>query len=241
MDVVARRGARARRPSRGRGRYGGDPGITGRHRPVDNAPSAGSGHHDPEELPLKADPSAQLMLLDLQQHDSSLVQLDRRRKNLPELAKLEELAASRRELDGRRVEAETAVSDLGRAQRKADGEVEQVKARRERDQKRLDQGLITNPRDLENLQYEMEALERRITTLEDEELEVMEQLDTDQNELDGVQAELADIAGQSAAGEGTRDESLAEIDSEVGELTSERAQTRSEERRVGKKDRVTAR
>ncbi|MDN5855244.1 MAG: C4-type zinc ribbon domain-containing protein [Actinomycetia bacterium] len=194
---------------------------------MDNASSAGSGHHDLEELPLKADPSAQLMLLDLQQHDSSLLQLDRRRKTLPELAKLEELATGRYELDGRRIEAETSVSDLGRAQRKADGEVETVKARRERDQKRLDQGVITNPKDLENLQHEMEALERRITTLEDEELEVMEQLETAQGDLDGVQAELADIDRQIAELEGTRDESLADIDAKAGELTSERAQTAS--------------
>lgn len=194
---------------------------------MDDAPSAGSGHHDLEELPLKAESSAQLMLLDLQQHDSSLLQLDRRRKTLPELAKLEELTATRSELDGRRVEAETAVSDLGRAQRKADGEVEQVKARRERDQKRLDQGVITNPKDLENLQREMEALERRITTLEDEELEVMEQLETAQGELDSVRSELAVIDDQIAEAEATRDASVAEIDSEVGELTSERAQTAS--------------
>lgn len=192
---------------------------------MDHAPSPSAGHHYLEELPLKADPSAQLMLLDLQQHDSSLLQLDRRRTNLPELAELAELAAGRRELDGRRVESETAVSDLGRAQRKADAEVEQVKARRERDQNRLDQGVITNPKDLENLQREMEALERRITTLEDEELEVMEQLETAQGELDGVRSELAVIDQQIAKLEGTRDTSLAAIDSEVGELTSERTQT----------------
>lgn len=191
---------------------------------MDDAPSAATGHHL-KELPLKADPAAQLTLLDLQQHDASLLQLDRRRKNLPELAKLDELTGRRRELDGRRVEAETAASDLGRAQRKADGEVEQVKARRERDQKRLDQGVITNPKDLENLQHEMAALERRITTLEDEELEVMEQLENAQRDLDGVQVELGEIDGQIAEAEGSRDEAVTEIDATVGELTAERELT----------------
>lgn len=192
---------------------------------MDDASAALTGHHDLEELPLKADPFAQLALLDLQQHDASLLQLDRRRKTLPELAKLEELADRRHEFDGRRIEAETAASDLGRAQRKADGEVEQVKARRERDQLRLDQGLITNPKDLENLQHEMEALERRITTLEDEELEVMEQLENAQRELDSAQGELASLDEEIAGAEKTRDESLAEINATLGELTAERERT----------------
>ena len=33
----------------------------------------------------------------------------------------------------------------------------------------MDQGLISNPKDLERMQGELESLERRITTLEDEE------------------------------------------------------------------------
>ena len=37
----------------------------------------------------------------------------------------------------------------------------------------MDQGLITNPKDLERMQHELESLERRITALEDDELEVM--------------------------------------------------------------------
>ena len=192
---------------------------------MDNASSALIGHHDLEELPLKADPSAQLALLDVQQHDASLLQLDRRRKTLPELAKLEELTTRRHELDGRRVEAETAVSDLGRAQRKADGEVEQVKTRRERDQKRLDQGLVTNPKDLEKLQHELEALERRITTLEDQELEVMEQLENAQRDLDGVQAELSEVDSEIADAEATRDKTLGEINGSATEVTAEREQT----------------
>ena len=41
----------------------------------------------------------------------------------------------------------------------------------------MDQGLISNPKDLERMQHELDSLDRRITTLEDEELEVMEQLE----------------------------------------------------------------
>ena len=50
----------------------------------------------------------------------------------------------------------------------------------------MDQGLITNPKDLERMQHELESLERRISTLEDEELEVMETLEDAQRELDAL-------------------------------------------------------
>lgn len=155
----------------------------------------------------------------------SLAQLQRRRRNLPEIAKLAEYAERRTELDGRRVEAETAVSDLSIAQRKADGEVEQVKARRERDQKRLDSGAVTNPKDLENIQHEMAALERRISTLEDEELEVMEQLESAQHDLDAVSGELADLDRSIADTEAARDKAVAEIDARLQEVTAERELT----------------
>ena len=78
------------------------------------------------------------------------------------------------------------VDDLTAEQSKADADVEQVKTRRTRDQDRMDQGLISNPKDLERMQHELESLERRITTLEDEELEVMERLEDAQKDLDSL-------------------------------------------------------
>lgn len=178
-----------------------------------------------EERTLKADPQSQRTLLDVQQIDASIVQLERRRGALPENATLEEYASRRTELDDRRVEQETAVSDLGRAQRKADGEVEQVKARRTRDQQRLESGALSNPKDLENLQHELQALDRRISTLEDEELEVMEQLETAQNELDGITTELSGLDASIAETRSARDAAVAELDREAGELDTERAAT----------------
>ena len=44
------------------------------------------------------------------------------------------------------------VDDLTAEQQKVDTDVEAVKARRVRDRDRMDQGLITNPKDLERMQ-----------------------------------------------------------------------------------------
>jgi predicted nucleic acid-binding Zn-ribbon protein len=79
-----------------------------------------------------------------------------------------------------------------------------VKARRVRDQDRMDKGLVTSPKDLERMQQELVSLSRRIGELEDTELEVMEELET-------AQAEHARLTAR-----------LAEIDARVGELTRSR-------------------
>ena len=70
-------------------------------------------------------------------------------------------------------DAQIAVDDLVAEQEKVDADVEAVKARRTRDRTRMDQGLISNPKDLERMQHELESLERRIASLEDDEIEVM--------------------------------------------------------------------
>ncbi len=176
----------------------------------------------PEEHTLKADPSAQLVLLDLQAQDSQLAQLAHRKAHLPEHARIEELTARAAELDGRRVEAETAVGDLTREQRKADAEVEQVKIRRQRDEQRLNSGAVTNPKDLESLQRELAALDRRIATLEDEELVVMEDLEQAQAVLDDVMHDVAEVEAALEQSRAARDASSVEIDQVVSVAMVER-------------------
>jgi predicted nucleic acid-binding Zn-ribbon protein len=107
-------------------------------------------------------------------------------------------------------------------QKKVDADVEAVKARRARDRDRMDQGLITNPKDLERMQHELESLERRISSLEDDELEVMERLEEAQAALDGLTAQLAAADERIAALVAVRDQKTAEIDRELVTVESRR-------------------
>ena len=173
---------------------------------------------------MKADPANQNALLDVQSQDSLIAQLTHRRSSLPELERIAELRRARAELDATRVATDTEVSDLTAEQRKADAEVEQVKARRTRDEDRLNSGAITNPKDLESLQHELGALERRITTLEDEELEVMERLEEAQQRLDKVAADLDELDAEIAQQESARDAAFAEIDQQLVTARADRDQ-----------------
>ena len=116
---------------------------------------------------------------------------------------------------------ETEVSDLTRDQRKADADVEQVKARLARDQQRLDTGVVTDPKQIQAIQHEIETLHRRIGDLEDEELEVMERLEEAQGRLDSLAGELVEI--EKATGEQT-----VARDTAASGIAEQRAKTKAE-------------
>jgi len=171
---------------------------------------------------VKADPSAQVRLLDLQELDSRADLLRHQRRSLPETARLAELAEARALTDDQARDARIEVDDLAVEQAKVDADVEQVKTRRERDQQRIDQGVISNPKDIQRMQQEMVSLERRITSLEDDEIEVMERAEEAQRTLDALTAQLADTDTEIADLTSTRDARLAEIDQALAELDARR-------------------
>ena len=79
----------------------------------------------------------------------------------------------------------------------------------------MDQGLITSPKDLEHMQGELESLQRRITSLEDDELEVMARLEDAQQELDSLTAQVAAADERLAALTTARDARTQELDAEL--------------------------
>ena len=163
-----------------------------------------------------------MTLLDLQSKDAALAQLEHRRATLPEHARIEALEARVRELDGQRVAAETEVGDLERSQAKFDSEIDLVRQRRVRDEDRLSSGAITNPKDLSSLQHELGALDRRISTLEDEELEIMEQLEEAQRRLSAISIEADRTGAELERETSARDAAVQVIDVEADSLREAR-------------------
>jgi predicted nucleic acid-binding Zn-ribbon protein len=144
---------------------------------------------------------------------------------LPELAEVAKLDAERTAVADRVRDAQILVDDLTREQKKADQDVETVKTRRQRDRTRMDQGLITNPKDLERMTHELASLERRISDLEDAELEVMERLEDAQTELDAATAALAAATDQRAAAVESRDKKATAFNEELAATAAARATT----------------
>lgn len=181
-----------------------------------------------EEHTLKADPAAQLKLLDLQAVDATLDALTRRLHHLPEHESLAELTQRRGDVTTRRSQAQIDADDLARAQRKADADVEQVKARRTRNRERIDAGLVSDPKQLQAMQHETGALDRRISDLEDEEIAVMEQLEEAQHRYAMLTEQLTDIEAQVEEQTRSKDAATAEIQAEMHQSRTEREKLSSE-------------
>jgi predicted nucleic acid-binding Zn-ribbon protein len=171
---------------------------------------------------MKAEPSDQQRLLDLQALDTGLDRLTARRRNLPELAKLDEAVKALAALDDDVVRVRTELSDVGRAQRKLDNEIDMVRMRADRDRARLDSGLLASPRELENLQAELASLARRQGVLEDEALEKMEVVEGLEARLAQLSADRERLAAERDAAAERRDAALGELDAEASRRRAER-------------------
>jgi predicted nucleic acid-binding Zn-ribbon protein len=171
---------------------------------------------------IKADHADQLRLLDLQAVDTAIAQLRHRRANLPEhaqLAKLdEELAGASSAL----VEADTKVSDLELALRQAEADLEPVRERRKRNQQRIDDGSVGDPKALSSLVEEIQHLGRRIGDLEDAELELMEQAEAATASRDDLAARHAEQEQKVKELTSRRDELVRGIDDQLADQQTRR-------------------
>jgi predicted nucleic acid-binding Zn-ribbon protein len=178
---------------------------------------------------VKASPEAQLRLLQLADLDAELGRLEHRRKSLPEHAEVSRLEQRDRALRDEITVLEAREGDLKREQAKADADVEQVRSRIGRDRTRLDAGQVSSPRELENLQSEIESLLRRQSDLEDVELDVMERLEAAQARLKEAGAELVSVAADMQAVTARRDTAVAEIAGHSTQAAQQRAVVAAEE------------
>lgn len=162
---------------------------------------------------MKAEPLVQRRLLDLAGIDTTLAQLAHRRRTLPERAELDVLARELSALEDERARAQVAIDDLDRDIDRLEQDVDQVRARKRKDEDRLAAG-VGPARELEALQHELASLNRRQGDLEDAELELMEQRETAQGVLTGIEKRITEAREKRDAVEQRRDDSLNEITKE---------------------------
>lgn len=176
---------------------------------------------------MKADPFAQLRLLDLQALDTAQTQLAHRRRTLPELAEIDRLEKL---VEGSRDEVtrfETEASDLARRTGKLEEEIGQVRARKQRNDDRLASGSVA-AKQMTDLEHENVSLVRRQGDLEDQELELMEQAEAVQSQLDVLLEEREGRRREQEEAGVARDARFVEIDEAVAARQTERAAVVSE-------------
>jgi predicted nucleic acid-binding Zn-ribbon protein len=164
-----------------------------------------------------------LKLLDVQELDSRLDSLRHQLATIPEAVALAELVRGRSDVDDAARDARIELADLSTEQKRADADVEQVKARRERDQSMIDAGSINDPKALQHLLGELESLQRRISDLEDVELDVMERVEAAQTELDHRTEALEKIDQESEALETARAQKATDLEADLADIAVQRA------------------
>lgn len=141
-------------------------------------------------------------LLVVQEHDTAADQLRHRLAALPERRQLESAIARLGAIDAEEGVVLERREVIGRDLKRLEDEVSAVEARRAQTDAKLYGGAVSAARELQALQDELKALKRRQTTLEDDELELMEQaepLDADLTRLAGQRAECDEEATRLTA------------------------------------------
>ena len=179
---------------------------------------------------MKASPEAQLRLLELAEIDAELGRLEHRSRGLPEHQELDELQQRDAELRDSAATLDAQERDLKREQAKAEGDVDQVRSRIVRDRERLETGQVSSPRELENLQSEIESLLRRQSDLE----EINPGRDGAQGDRRRAATRppsptRAQIATQAQALIARRDAALAEIGEQAAKATDRRTAVAAQE------------
>lgn len=149
-------------------------------------------------------------LLEIQAHDTRLDQLRHQIDALPARVARDAAAVSVASLDAAIAAAQGERADLARHQKRLDDEIESIGAKCSHEEATLYGGTVTNARALQDLQEEIEALKRRITVLEDQDLEIMEQLEP-------IDARLAELSAD-------RTERATELDTAEAALTAAEAE-----------------
>ncbi len=172
---------------------------------------------------MKAEPAAQRQLLDLAKVDAELSRVAHRRRTLPELAEITESEKRVTERRDALVAAQTAASDLDREVTKQESEVEAVRARADRDRKMMESGSVS-PKQLTELEHELDTLARRQSALEDDQLELMERKEALDSDVQRTAAEVDEAERALADARGRRDEAVADLDATQARREADRAE-----------------
>lgn len=170
---------------------------------------------------MKAAPSDQLQILDIQRMDFAVATLGNKLAALPEIAELLSTTQRMAVVRDLAIAAETQISDIKRELLRSEADVEQVSTRLERDEKRLADG-SASAKELEKLQHEVQTLSARRSELEEVELEIMLRIDSIKERLQELRAEETILNSASVEISGRKVAASHAIELEMASLIQER-------------------
>ena len=173
---------------------------------------------------MKASASDQRSILDIQQFDFQTTTLKNKAATLPELAEISSTTIKHNNVRDLRIAAETEFSDVKRELARAEGDVEQIVTRIERDEKRLSSG-TGSAKELEQTQHELGTLGARRAELEEVELEIMMRVDGIKERIAALTQEESDLTAVINDLNIRKENALAAVNAELETISADRTAT----------------
>jgi predicted nucleic acid-binding Zn-ribbon protein len=161
-------------------------------------------------------------LLAIQEHDTAIDRLARRRADLPARAPLEEARQRLRELDVRRAARTADAEQVQAREQRLDHEASAAATHADEVERNLYSGTISSPRELQALQADLDQLRRQQRALEDRELEVMEEREAIERDLTDLDSERSEIVAKAAELEREVATGEQDVDRDVADERSKR-------------------
>ena len=162
-------------------------------------------------------------LLELQGLDTSLDHLQARKKILEAGEEVKEATARFEEAERELGDLRLALDAVGREQRRLELELDSMTQKAEAENKRMYDGSVTNPKELEALQAEIRNLKERKSRVEDDLLEQMEQREDLDGRITGAEKSVEDARGALESVGGASAKALSEIEEQLSNQTVERS------------------
>lgn len=171
---------------------------------------------------MKAPIEQQNAALELAAVDRGIAKFNHQLANLPEIAEIKDLTIAANGSRDLRIAAETELKDVQRELSRAEGDVEQIVSRIERDEKRLNSGQGA-AKELEQLQHELGTLAARRKELEEVELEIMLRVDDIKVRIEALANEEKTFRAKVDDAEIRKENAVTQLNSELSVLTQQRA------------------
>lgn len=160
-------------------------------------------------------------MLNIVDVDHKIANVAYRKKTLPEFAQLDELNAKRLALAEQMVASQTELSDAQADLERTETDLEPARTRLDRNQKKIDSGLVES-KVLQAMLDEIDHLKMRIDTLEDEQLEHMETVETLTARHETLAHDRREIEDQMRQLMVSRDAALAKLEAESADMIAAR-------------------
>ena len=162
-------------------------------------------------------------LLSLQEMDLSIDRLKARQDELESGEEARQARANLERVESEMGELRLAMDAVDRDASRLEGEIDLLSRKAEAEERRLYDGSVHNPKELEALQHEIANFKQRRSRMEDELLEQMEAREGLEGRVKGSQAEVDEARDRLAEIRGSAGAELDQIALALAERTQERA------------------